>query len=447
MSVRARESRRGAHARRALAFATVAGLSLALGLGAFAPPADAQGRRTGRKAAATKAADPAQEVLARIGTSTITRGDFEARIEQLPAQFKGQVSTPEQKKQFLDRLIEERIWLETAVAQGVEKRPDVQAQLANARRDLLIRTYLSEAMAQAPAPSDSAVAAHYEAHQSEFMGEEMVKVRHIQLKDEKTARQVGKELQKPGADFAALAKKHSLDTVSKDRGGEIGPAPRNGMFGSLGRQPALAESAFAAPVGVVKGPVQTGLGWHWFEVTEKIPAAPIPLENVRARISQQLAQEGNQAFYQKSLAEARQALAVTTNEAAIDSLLHARKSAVEMFREAGEQPGADDRIRAYRRVVDLYPDDEYAPQALFMVGFVESEEKRDYDRAEGAFRELIARYPSSELATSAQWMLDNMRSDKTPDFELPGDLGPASGHPNGGGHEGHNHPPDPGTLR
>ena len=97
-----------------------------------------------------------------------------------------------------------------------------------------------------------------------------------------------------------------------------------------------------------------------------------------------------------------------------------------MFREAGEQPGADDRIRSYRRVVDSYPDNEYAPQALFMVGFVESEEKRDYDRADVAFRELIARYPNSELATSAQWMIDNMRSDKTPDFELPGDLGPAS---------------------
>ena len=106
--------------------------------------------------------------------------------------------------------------------------------------------------------------------------------------------------------------------------------------------------------------------------------------------------------------------------------MNAKKSAVDMFREAGEQPGPDDRIRAYRRVVELYPDNEYAPQALFMVGFVESEEKKDYDQAEAAFRELVARYPSSELATSAQWMLDNMRSDKTPEFELPADMGPAS---------------------
>lgn len=442
---RARERMQGVAALRALALGVASGLVLALALGAFASPADAQAGRS--KKAAKKAADPAQEVLARIGSGTITRGDFEARIDQLPAQFKGQVSTPEQKKTFLDRLIEERIWLETAVANGVEKRPDVQAQLANTRRDLLIRTYLSEAMAQSPVPSDSLIEAYYQAHLGEFMGEATVSVRHIQLKDERTAKQVGNELKKPGADFAALALKYSLDTVSKDRGGDLGAVPRNGMFGALGRQPALAESAFAAPIGVVRGPLQTGLGWHWYEVTAKNPAQPIPLETVRARITQQLAQEGNQAFYQQSLDAARAALKVSTNDGVIEAVLNAKKSAVDMFREAGEQPGADDRIRAYRRVVELYPENEYAPQALFMVGFVESEEKQDYDRAETAFKELVARYPSSELATSAQWMLDNMRSDKTPDFELPGDLGPAGGRAVGG-HEGHDHPaPGAGTPK
>lgn len=437
----ARGQAEGARARRALALAGVLGViaACALGVGATATGAPAA-RRGGAKATAKKPADPAATVLARIGNTTITRGDFEARLEQLPPQFKGQVSTPEQKKQFLDRMIEERVWLETATAQGVEKRPDVQTQLANYRRDLLIRTYLSEAMGRAPAPSDSTVEAYYAAHQAEFMSPEQVRVRHIQVKDEKAARDVGKALARPGADFAALAKQWSVDAVTKDKGGDLGAVARTGFFGSLGAQPALAETAFAAPVGVVRGPVKTGLGWHWLEVTEKIPAAPRPLDQVRPVITQQLAQEGNQAFYQKSLAEAKATLKVSTDAAAVDSLLNERKSAQDMFREAGEQPGPDDRIRAYRRVVDLYPDNEYAPQALFMVGFVESEEKRDYDQAESAFRELIAKYPSSELVSSAQWMLDNMRSDKTPDFELPGDLGPASGHDAGaGGHEGHDH--------
>ncbi|MEO6461973.1 MAG: peptidyl-prolyl cis-trans isomerase [Candidatus Eisenbacteria bacterium] len=413
--------------RRALTLMTACGLVAAFALGPLTAGTQAQTRTRTARTTTKKAADPAQQVLARVGKTKITRADYDARLEQLPAQFKGQVSTPEQKKAFLDRLIEERIWLETAVAAGVEKRPDVQSQIANTRRDLLIRTYLGEAMAQAPQPSDSAIAAYYEAHQAEYMAEEQAKVRHIQVKDEKAAKQVRKELARSGADFVALAKKYSVDPVTKDRGGDLGPVTRSAMFGSLGRHPALAESAFAAPVGVVRGPIKTGLGWHFLEVTEKIPATARPLDSVRSTISQQLAQEGNQGFYQQSLEKAKADLGVRLEQAAIDSLINARKSAVDMFREAGEQAGPDDRIRAYRRVVELYPDNEYAPQALFMVGFVESEEKKNYDQAQAAFNELVAKYPSSELAQSAKWMLENMRSDKTPEFELPGDMGPASG--------------------
>jgi outer membrane protein assembly factor BamD (BamD/ComL family) len=67
-------------------------------------------------------------------------------------------------------------------------------------------------------------------------------------------------------------------------------------------------------------------------------------------------------------------------------------------------------------VVDEYPDADVTPQALFMVGFINSEEKKDYDSAEKVFRELLQKYPKSELAASAQWMVDHMRTDEVPDF-------------------------------
>ena len=59
-----------------------------------------------------------------------------------------------------------------------------------------------------------------------------------------------------------------------------------------------------------------------------------------------------------------------------------------------------------------------------MVGFVNSEELKDYDEAEKAFRELLARYPKSELADSAKWMVEHMRTEEAPPFDL---LEPDSG--------------------
>lgn len=398
---------------------------------ALAVPSAAQGTKTTSSKSSTakkgKAADPGSVVLARVGSSVITKADFERRLEEIPAQFKGQFSDPDQKREFLNRMIEERIWLESAVKAGVDKRPDIEATLTNQRRDLLIRTYLGEEMQKAPAPSDEMVQAYYKEHESEYMAEEQVKVRHIQTADEKTAKKAQKELDK-GADFAAVAKKYSTDAATKDKGGDLGSVMKSGFFGSLGRQPALADTAFAIPLGKVIGPIQTGLGWHLIETTERIPAHPRPIDEVRPLITRQLTQTTNQDYYKQTLEAARSKLTVRVDSAAVNELIHAKKTAVEMFREAGEMPNPDERVQAYQRVAEAHPESEYAPQALFMVGFVESEEKRDYDKAEQAFRDLLAKYPKSELASSAEWMLANMRSDKTPDFDLPGGMGQASEH-------------------
>jgi len=79
-------------------------------------------------------------------------------------------------------------------------------------------------------------------------------------------------------------------------------------------------------------------------------------------------------------------------------------------------------VDAYRQVVENYPDSDVTPQAAFMVGFIQSEELKDYDAAQKSFQTLLARYPKSELAASARWMLDHMRSENAPNFmNLEGD--------------------------
>ncbi len=410
--------------------------ALLAALGCFtasAPIAMAAARPKGKAAthstshAAKPAADGGARVLARVGDAVVTQADFDARLADLPPQFKSQYSTPDQKRDFINRLLEEKVWYEAARRANVAARPEVQKQLVGFQRDLLIRTYLGEVMQKAPPPSDSLVNAYYQAHQSEFMSEEQIQVRHIQTADEKTAKDVLAQL-KSGGDFAALAKKYSTDAATKDKGGDLGPVGRGGFFGALGRQQAMADSAWKAPLHKPQGPIHSGLGWHVYEVTDKVAPHARPLEEIKGVIVRQLTQQANQDFYQQSLAREKLDLHLTVDSAAVSAVVNAKKTAVEMFRDAGEIPGADERVAAYRAVVNDYPTSEYAPQALFMVGFVESEEKRDYDHAEGAFKELLAKYPNSELVSSAQWMLDNMRSDKTPNFDLPGDLGKASDH-------------------
>jgi peptidyl-prolyl cis-trans isomerase C len=89
----------------------------------------------------------------------------------------------------------------------------------------------------------------------------MIRASHILVKDESAAKKLLYELQ-AGANFAMLAKKHSL-CPSADKGGDLGFFEKGQMVKTF------EDAAFSAPVGVAVGPVKTEFGYHLIVVTAK----------------------------------------------------------------------------------------------------------------------------------------------------------------------------------
>jgi tetratricopeptide (TPR) repeat protein len=168
--------------------------------------------------------------------------------------------------------------------------------------------------------------------------------------------------------------------------------------------------------GALGGPYRTDKGWHVIKVDNVREESVRDFEQVRSFIVRQLQQERTQRYYQEQVEAVKQRYRVVPDSSAVDRWVSARKSARELFQEAQAIPDAPSRLDAYRRIVDEFPDADVTPQALFMVGFIHSEELRDFDAAERVFRELLQKYPKSELATSAQWMVEHMRTETVPDF-------------------------------
>jgi peptidyl-prolyl cis-trans isomerase C len=395
--------------------------ALAAGAVAAAPKQSAKSSsKSGSKSGSPQpAANDSDAVLVRIGSDVITPRMLAGRLQELPEQYRAQYSTPDGRKQLLDRMVEEKVWLKDADANGVSRRPELLRQIEAQKRDLLIRTWVNEVMAKNAPPSDSEAKVYYDAHLDEWKTPANATLRHIQVKTEADARRVLGLARQKGADWDKLVKTWSTDTLTKSNGGLLGTATHEGGFSGIGAQPAFVDSALALGAGKIAGPWKTDKAWHVMKVDAVHPESVRDFDQVRAFIVRQLGQERTQRYYQEQLARIKGQYKVSPDSVAIHNWMSARKSARELFQDAQAAGDAQSRIAAYRKVVDEYPNADVTPQALFMVGFINSEELKDYDSAEHVFRELLKKYPKSELATSAQWMVDHMRTDAVPDFINP----------------------------
>ena len=410
----------------------------ALAAGAVsAAPKSAKSKQAAAAGKAVSSASDSDAVLVRIGSGAssevITPRMLAVRLQELPEQYRAQYSTPEGRKQLLDRLVEEKIWLRDAEANGVTKRPDLLVQIESQKRDLLIRTWVNEVMAKNPAPSDSEATVYYREHMDEWKTPANVTLRHVQLKTEAEAKKVLALARLKGADWDKLVKQYSADTLTRSAGGALGTATKEGGFAGIGVQPALAESAMALGSGKIGGPFKTDKGWHVLKV-ENVRAETVrDFDQVRSFIVRQMQQERTQRFYKEQLDRMKSEFKVVPDSGRVNRWMSAKKTAREMFQEAQGVADATQRIEQYRTIVDQYPEADVTPQALFMVGFIHSEELKDFDGAERVFRELLQKYPKSELATSAQWMVDHMRTDEVPEFMNPDSTAAKKAAAKGGG--------------
>lgn len=400
----------------ALAVALMAGG----GVAAAARPAASRQAAGASRGAGTGARD---SVLARVGRELITRRMVQQRIDELPEPYRTNYGTLDGRRQFLDRLIEERTWLLGAHKHGVDMRPDVRRQIDQTERDLVIRTYVNEVMAGNPAPTDSEARAQYDAHLADYKVPASLTLSHVLSKSESDARRV-LAWARSGQDWKKLVSRFTTDSLTRTTGGTLGTVTREGLFTGLGPQPALAESAFALAdargaekaAGALGGPWKSARGWHVVRIDEFRPESTRPFDQVRTVIMRQISQSRNQDYYRKRLDAEKAGLGFSIDSAAVNDFVAQKKTAQELFKEGQEAGPPTARIAAYQKLLKDYPDSDVSAQAQFMIGFIYSEELKDYDEADKAFHALLDHYPKAELAESARWMIAHMRTDEAPSF-------------------------------
>jgi len=110
---------------------------------------------------------------------------------------------------------------------------------------------------------------------------------------------------KEGADFAALAKENSADTMSAVRGGDIG------LFGRGQMVPPFEEAAFALKAGEVSDLVETQFGYHIIKVAEHRDPNTIPFAAAKDRLMESLKNQKMQKAFGEYIEAIQQKASIT----------------------------------------------------------------------------------------------------------------------------------------
>ena len=264
-------------------------------------------------------------IMAVVGSKVILRSNVDERILQEFPQGKGLPTTPEEKtqlhKDILEVLINEELMVQEAerdttikileddVTKSVDLlikttrgrfpteeawRKDLRASgfdtpdeyrlwlTEQQRRQLKIKDLMAKLRGtgklKTVAPTEAEIRDYFEKNKAGF-GKRSESVSFKQIVIAPSAKEAAKataraqadsivtELRK-GADFAAAARRFSMDPGSKETGGGIGWVRRGA--GLL--DPKFEEAAFSLRPGVVSDPVETSFGFHLIQVERAQPA-------------------------------------------------------------------------------------------------------------------------------------------------------------------------------
>ena len=184
------------------------------------------------RATASPSAD-AGETLATVNGLTVGSTEFEAAAARKVPKS-GETLSGEEKKEVLDRLVDEKLLYLAALDKGLDRDPKVQK--------VMINTLLREAVYSNVRNSDFTdedLQKYFDDNKDDFVVPAKVQIKRIliKVKDDRPAKkakalaqELRKKLNKDASQFKDLASKHSEDPYRR-RGGDVGFVPQSGKPG------------------------------------------------------------------------------------------------------------------------------------------------------------------------------------------------------------------------
>jgi parvulin-like peptidyl-prolyl isomerase len=228
------------------------------------------------------------EQVAKQKHVSVSDKEVNDRLQQVKASLVVSPSGAKPSKSEIEKKYQQQL-----KAQGV-----TDAEVRDGLRYQLLRNKLYDAVTKDVNVSDSDAKKYYDDHKAQYQQPALPESRdvaHILVKSHALAETVYKKA-KGGADFSKLALKYSTDP-SKTNGGRLTICKQQSVS-CIKTVPSFEKAAFALKTNAISPPVHSRFGWHVIKALSPVkkaqPAKPIPFDQVKAAIKQQLVQQKKQ---------------------------------------------------------------------------------------------------------------------------------------------------------
>ena len=272
---------------------------------------------------------PNEPFAARVGDARLTEAELSESLESIAVGG----DTTEARRQIVEQWVTRTLLLQEAKRLNLERKPDVQRQLQEQRRSVLINALNSRIYETAEVePDRQAVVEYFERNRDRLrLREPYLQLRHVRVSDAETAQSLARELRASPESWGSVCQEDEQAPSQACAVGERVYPERQ----RLADAPALRDRVESMDTGTV-ATLQTDNWHHVLHVVERIEAGQEPeLEWVAPQIERHLRTQSRKQMYAREVQRLR-------NEAEARGALDVHLSTPSSNLSTGSSPASND---------------------------------------------------------------------------------------------------------
>ncbi len=246
-------------------------------------------------------AEKKETVIAVVGDHKITDAMLEKRLTEYAPQLRVRYASPQGKREFLEKLVEEKVLLYAGKIKGYDKDPEIQDRVEQYLSNIYRGKIFMEISKEIPSKIDEQkLREYYNSHINEFLTPPMVRLRRLVTDSEEKAKRALQEL-KRGVPFEKVLMKYCTDKSLIERKGDTNYLRNGGIY-----PPELNEPAFSLQKpGDISDVIRTLMGWEIIQLIDKKEPEPEEFLAAMPKIRQKIIMEMRNELVERTLDEIR----------------------------------------------------------------------------------------------------------------------------------------------